>query len=188
MTRWLNGLAALLLMTPTAACDQGAGTGGVAAQQMTGATATQNQIRQTPRDQVQEGGTFTWPIDSMPPNFNYHQLDGTELTNSQIIGALMPATFDNDAAGTPIWNRDLLAAEPTVTTEPAQVVTYRINPRAAWYDGTPITWEDFYWQWRASNGTDKAYQIGSSNGYEVIGNVAKGQDEREVVVTYKSRY
>ena len=50
---------------------------------------------------------------------------------------------------TPIWNRDYLASEPTLTTDPKQVVTYKINPKAVWYDGTPITWEDFYWQWKA---------------------------------------
>src|SRR3954470_15075938 len=100
--------------------------------------ATQNQILETPRDHVKDGGTFTWAIDSVPPNFNYHQPDGTELSNSQVIGALMPVTFDNDAVGTPVWNRDLLASNPVVVTEPRQLVTYEINPKAAWYDGTPI--------------------------------------------------
>ena len=34
-------------------------------------------------------------------------------------------------------------------------MTYSINPKAIWYDGTPITWEDFHWQWRALNGTEQ---------------------------------
>ena len=83
-------------------------------------------------------------------------------------------------AATPIWNPDYLASEPTLVTEPKQVVTYNINPKAIWYDGTPITWEDFHWQWRAQNGTNKAYQISSSNGYSDIENVARGRDDREV--------
>ncbi len=137
---------------------------------------------------MQDGGTFTWAIDSFPPNFNYNQLDGTEVGISQVIAAMMPSTFDSDAAGTPVWNRDVLASEPVVATEPRQVVTYEINPRAIWYDGTPITWEDFHWQWRANNGSDKAYQIASANGYEEIESVEKGKDDREVIVTYKRRY
>ena len=70
--------------------------------------------------------------------------------------------------------RDFLASEPKLTTEPKQVVTYKINPKAIWYDGTPITWQDFDWQWKALNGTSKAYQIASANGYEDIENVQRG--------------
>ena len=66
----------------------------------------------------------------------------------------MPRIYLADAGGTPIWNPDYLASEPTLVTEPKQVVTYNINPKAIWYDGTPITWEDFHWQWRARNGTE----------------------------------
>jgi len=67
-------------------------------------------------------------------------------------------------------------------------VTYEINPKAIWYDGTPITWQDFYWQWKSNNGLNKAYQISGSQGYEDIDNVAKGQNDREVVVTFKHKY
>src|SRR5262245_12547636 len=114
---------------------------------LTGAEAsTRNQIRQTTRDRVQDGGAFTWAIDSMPVNWNYNQLDGSDVSSSNVFFAMLPTTFDGDAQGTPIWNRDYLASEPTVVIEPKQVVTYHINPKASWYDGTPITWEDFYWQ------------------------------------------
>ncbi len=41
-------------------------------------STTQNQMNPTPRDQVQDGGTFTWPLDGMPANYNYYQIDGTE--------------------------------------------------------------------------------------------------------------
>jgi glutathione transport system substrate-binding protein len=40
-------------------------------------------------------------------------------------------------------NLDYLASEPTLVTDPQQVVTYEINPKAHWSNGTPITWEDF---------------------------------------------
>jgi peptide/nickel transport system substrate-binding protein len=184
MTRSLvHALAGLLAALAMSGCGASAGPSDLAT-----SGATENQIRPTPRDRVQDGGTFTWSIDSFPPNFNYRQLDGTENGNAQVIGAMMPSAFENDAAGTPIWNRNLLASEPAVTTDPTQVVTYTINPKAAWYDGTPITWEDFYWQWKASNGTDQAYQIASSNGYDAIEGVRKGRDEREAIVTFRQKY
>ena len=91
-------------------------------------------------------------------------------------------------AATPIWNPDYLASEPVLVTEPKQVVTYNINPKASWYDGTPMTWEDFHWHWRALNGSNKAYQISSSTGYSDIESVTRGRDDREVVVTFKNKF
>jgi peptide/nickel transport system substrate-binding protein len=176
----------LLLALIVPAC--GGGGGSTNTTQAPPPSATENQTKMMARERVQDSGKFTWPLDSMPPNFNYNQLDGTEHDNAYVIWALMPTTYTNDAAGTPIWNRDYLASEPRLTIDPKQVVTFEINPKALWYDGTPITWEDFFWQWKANNGTDKAYQISSANGFEDIENVQKGKDDREVIVTFKHRY
>jgi peptide/nickel transport system substrate-binding protein len=151
-------------------------------------STTQNDINAMPRDQVQDGGTLTWPVSEIPPTFNYYHLDGTLKDNHEIMAALMPSVHRTDATGTPHWNRDYLEAEPALQTEPAQVVTYRINPKATWDDGTPITWEDFHWQWRASSGQNSAYVISSANGYENIASVERGQHDREVVVTFAQRF
>jgi len=183
--RIVHGLAIVPAAALLAGCGGAAGAGRTA---LGDRSATQNQVRQTPRDEVQDGGTFTWPLDSMPPNFNRHQLDGTEQMNAYVMQALLPTTFDNDATGKPIWNRALLASEPTLVTDPKQVITFRINPRAVWYDGTPITWEDFYWLWKANNGENQAYQIASSNGFEQIESIEQGADDREVVVTFSKRF
>ena len=182
---FIRSLICVSLATLAAACS------GVSARdrkEREQSNATENQVRQTPREQLRDGGTFTWPIDSFPVNFNHHELDGTEVGTAQIDAAMLPQSFNIDARGNPLWNHDLLASEPVLQIEPRQVVTYDINPKAAWYDGTPITWEDFYWQWRASNGTDKAYQISSANGYETIEKVERGANDREVVVTFKRRF
>ena len=181
----LKTSAPVLLAVMVSACSGGRATPPAQAPPQ---SATQNQINSVPRDKVQDGGKFTWPLDSMPANFNYYELDGTPLDGYHVLAALLPTPYTNDAASAPIWNRDLLISEPKLTSEPKQVVTYEINPKAIWYDGTPITWEDFYWQWKSSNGTNKAYQIASSNGYEDIENVEKGKDTCEVVVTFKHKY
>jgi peptide/nickel transport system substrate-binding protein len=151
-------------------------------------SASLNQINPMPRERVQDGGTFTWPIGQIPSQFNYYELDGTLQDNKDVMFAMMPAAFYSDASATPKWNPNLLASEPVLVAEPKQVVTYVINPKAAWYDGTPITWQDFYWQWKATNGTDKAYRISAANGYEDIENVARGKDDREVIVTFKHHF
>ena len=49
----------------------------------------------------------------------------------------------------------LLAAAPTLSTSPKQVVTYKINPKAVWSDGTPITSADFKYTWdHIAHGTE----------------------------------
>jgi peptide/nickel transport system substrate-binding protein len=150
-------------------------------------SASQNNINATPRDRVQDGGRLTWPIESMPVHYNYAHLDGTEYDHTHTKHSFLPRIFLADAAGTPYWNPDYLASDPTLVTEPKQVVTYNINPKAIWYDGTPITWEDFHWHWRAINGSNKAYQIASSTGYADIESVVRGRDDREVIVTFRSK-
>jgi glutathione transport system substrate-binding protein len=177
--------AAIVLAIAVSACGRGTTTGNATTPLQ---TAGENQINAMPRDKVQDGGTFTFAIDEMLANYNYNELDGTLLSGLYVLAPILPTAYTNDAVAAPIWSRDYLASEPTLTTDPKQVVTYEINPKAIWYDGTPITWEDFFWQWKATNGTDKAYQISSANGYEDIENVQKGKDDREVIVTFKHKY
>lgn len=191
-TKWTWTLAATAFAAALAAAACGGGsdesTKPAATERSEPPAAHGNQINAMPRDRVQDGGTFTYPIDQMPPNFNYHELDGTLLMNHYVVAALMPAIFTTDGGGVPHWNPDYLAGEPTLVTEPKQVITYRLNPKAIWYDGTPITWEDMYWQWKASNGTDKRYRISSANGYEEIENIERGKDDHEAIVTYRNKF
>src|SRR5262249_1257662 len=123
-----------------------------------------------------------------PPNFNYDELDGTLQDNFNVINALLPWAFYTDAAGVPYVNKDLLDDGALTSTSPNQVVTYKINPKATWYDGTKITTADFIAQWKALNGTDKAYKVASSTGYDQISDVRQGSDDHEAVVTFKTKF
>ena len=143
-----------------------------------------NDIVSTDRDELAEGGKLTWPLATYPPNFNLHHLDGSLADNSSVIGALMPGMFNVDAAAQLEINPDYATSAELTTIEPKQVVTYKLNPSAVWYDGTPITVADFEAQWKALNGKDSRYQIASSNGYERIESVVKGADDREIIVTF----
>jgi peptide/nickel transport system substrate-binding protein len=69
-----------------------------------------------------------------------------------------------------------------------QVVTYEINPKAKWSNGTAISYKDFVAQWTALNGKNSKYKISSSTGYELISTVAKGKNDQEVVVTFSSPF
>lgn len=150
--------------------------------------ADRNQMNPQARDKIQQGGKLTWPIDSAPANFNVGELDGTLVEGQWILNAVLPSLFTFDAAASPAVNPDYLTGEPKVVTSPRQVVTYELNPKAVWYDGTPITAADFIALWKSLRGTDKAYHISSSNGYSQIQSVTRGASKFEVVVTFAKPY
>lgn len=183
----LTSLVALSLAGGIAACGGGDEGGGNKTNNPP-AKAGVNDIGLTPRDQVKDGGQLVWPLSDIPPNFNYLQLDGTLLDNADVINSLLPQVFINDAAGNSIWNKDYLAAEPTLETSPKQKITYKLSDKAKWNDGTPITWADFESQWKANNGKNEAFKISSSNGYADVESVAKGATDKDVVVTYSKNY
>jgi peptide/nickel transport system substrate-binding protein len=154
----------------------------------TGGEATANDINPVDRDALADGGTLRWSITGMPANYNSGELDGTNVDTSAVVGALLPTMFDFDAKAQPTVNPDYLESAEVTATDPKQVVTYKINPKAAWDDGTPITWADFEAQWKARNGTNPAYRISSSNGYEHIESVVQGAGDREAVVTFRQPF
>ncbi len=179
-------LAAAMVLALTVAVGACGGGGGGAV----GVTdATEISINPVPRDKLAVGGTLRWPVTTITPNFNYYHVDASAGYETQVIvNALMPWAFHTGATGEPSVNHDLLQSAALTARDPKQVVTYRINPKAAWSDGMPITWRDFEAQWRALNGTDTAYQASANNGYNQIEQVAQGVDEREVVVTFGRPY
>ena len=176
-----------LLAVVASGCSAGGGDKGAigapTAKRDTARTGTD--INPVSRNKVPDGGTLRWPLISSPPNFNTNELDGTSADTANVVGALLPSMFSFDAQGQPVLNRDYLDSGELTATAPHQVVTYKLNRRAAWDDGTPITEADFAAQWKALSGSNPAYRIASSSGYEQIDSVARGADDREVVVAFR---
>ena len=167
----------------------GCGSGGPSDTKETAApSATGNEVDRTDRDQLTEGGTLRWPIAQLPPNFNTAQLDGSLADTGAVMGGLLGGPFNFDAAGQAVLSTDYVESAELTATAPKQVVTYRINPKAKWYDDTPITWADYEAQWKARNGTNPAYRVASTQGYDKIESVVRGSDDREVIVTFHQPY
>jgi peptide/nickel transport system substrate-binding protein len=171
-----------------AGCSGSVSSGGGEDVQKTQHKVDQNQMNPQPRDKVQQGGKMTWAIDGVPGNFNYGELDGTNLVGSWIINAVLPIIYRFDAGASATYNPDYLTGEPKLTTSPRQVVTYELNPKAIWYDGTPITAEDYIAMWKSLNGSNKAYLVSATNGYDQIESIVQGASKYEVIVTFKTPY
>ena len=175
-------VAALCLIT--SAC-QGSSNPKKAAQ---APSATAVDINAAPRDQLQDGGTLTQPIDSVPATFNLLHAQGADVGVGAVMDGLLPSTFTTDAGAEFHVNHDYYDSIELKSTDPKQVVVYRINPKAMWYDGTPITWKDLEADWKAQSGKDDRFEIRGSSGSEDIESVVRGADDREAVVTFARKF
>jgi peptide/nickel transport system substrate-binding protein len=172
--------AAVLLL---AACGGGDG-GGLAPHTL---RLGESDINPQPRDKVRDGGNFRVPMSSYPSNFNINQVDGSSVDMVLITFAVLPNLFKGTADGGDVMNGDYLTSATVTSTSP-QTVTYVINPKAVWSDGTPITYRDFVAYWRALNGTNPAYQTSGTAGYDDIASVVRGADDRQVIVTFDKSF
>ena len=149
--------------------------------------AAAQDIAPAARTLIDDGGTLRWAVDSVPETLNTFQADADAAT-SRIAGAVLPSMFRLDANGRPQRNPDFLQSAKTVSTEPRQVVVYRLNPRAVWSDGRKIDASDFAAQWHALSGKDNAYWTARNAGYDRIEKVERGANDREVKVTFAKPY
>lgn len=123
----------------------------------------------------------------MPLNYNLYG-KAAQADDAAIVDALLPSMFSFDASAQPSLNRDYVVSAVVTASSPNQVVTYEINPKAAWDSGQPVSEKDFEGQWRALGGSNAAYLSGFTQGYDRISSVTQGKDTREVLVTFRQPY
>lgn len=177
--------AALVVTLTLAGCSSGEqetpSAGGTAE---VGAT---NDINPQDVANLRQGGNLRLALPSFPANWNTLHIDGNEGTLGALMRWTLPRAYRIAPDGTMTVNTDYFTSVELTSTDP-QVVTYTINPKAVWSDGTPITWEDIASQINASRGEDPNFAIASSSGYERVGSVTRGVDDRQAVVTFEAPY
>jgi peptide/nickel transport system substrate-binding protein len=144
---------------------------------------TTNDINPQDVSRLQQGGNLRVALTDFPPNFNSLHIDGNTGDVAALMRPTMPRAFRIAADGSATVNTDYFSSVELTSTHP-QVVTYTINPKAVWSDGTPITWEDIASQVHATSGKDKAFAIAASNGSDRVASVDRGVDDRQAVITF----
>lgn len=153
----------------------------------TAEVGTTNDINPQDPATLQQGGNLRLALPSFPPNFNTLHLDGNEGTTGGLMRWTLPRAFRIAPDGSTTVNTDYFTSVELTGNDP-QTVTYTINPKAVWSDGTPITWEDIASQINATSGKDPAYIIASSAGSERVASVTRGVDDRQAVMTFAKPY
>lgn len=144
-------------------------------------------INSQPTGALRAGGTLTLPIAQMVTQFNFDHVDGALDDVWTVDSMTEPRLFTRDVKGVPHAVPEYLLAASVTGTSP-QVVTYRLNPKARWSDGTALGWRDFAAQWHALDGSDPRYLVADTSGYDRIASVSQGAGPHEVRVTFKQPY
>lgn len=136
---------------------------------------------------LQDGGNLRLSLSDFPPNFNILHIDGNLAETASMLKATLPSAFVIGPDGSTRVNTDYFTSVELTGTDP-QVITYTINPKAVWSDGTPITWQDIASQIHATSGTDEAFEIASPNGSDRVASVTRGVDDRQAIMTFAQPY
>lgn len=179
--------AALLL--GSAACG-GVGGGQASSQFATLASCTDNpntcNRAQNPvtRDQQQ----IIWALPKNINSWNLNSASGNTAEYAQALGSLLPDVFTVKPDFSVKLDENVMVSARKVKDQP-QTIVYKIQPDAQWMDGTPVSANDFQYQWKTLNGRDcPKCKAASTSGYQLIESVEGSNGGKTVTVTYRKPY
>jgi len=156
-----TGVAALALT--------GCGSGNTAPKVAKGATGLVGYTT-VPASQVQQGGTLNLATPYIPTsvgNWNGDTSEGAEGDAWNVESPAACAMIVGTANGGWKVDPDYASSLKLVSTSP-QVVEAKLNPKAVWQDGSPITATDYKATFAALSGKSSKYDLASSAGYNDI--------------------
>lgn len=106
------------------------------------------------------GGTATMALDENLTGFNINTSASSGYELQEIMNMVWPQAFIVNNSLQPVLNHQLLQSAVQTSDNP-QIVVYEINPKAVWSDGTPITADDFIYNWQAQSGSPAYSDIGN---------------------------
>jgi peptide/nickel transport system substrate-binding protein len=152
-------------------------------------SATRDTTATTEADtvEVQQGGTLTYSSDQKVGGFN----NGTSADNKASLQYIILNVYPQPFRTTPDFEvvpdpNYLESAEQT--KDSPQTVVLKINKKAVWSDGTPISADDFIWNWQAQNGSNKDIDVASTTGYEDIESVTGSDGGKTVTIVFKTPF
>ncbi len=155
--------AGLLALT---ACAPGEPNSGPSSEESLPATGWN---RVDPAD-LQQGGTLNLAVPNSPTddgNWNNNTAEGAEVyaVNMEALTYGTGILINEDGS----WkvNPDY-ATSIELTSDDPQTVTVKLNDKAVWEDGSPMTAADYEATFHALSGQDPAYNIASSAGFDQV--------------------
>ncbi|AKE40539.1 ABC transporter substrate-binding protein [Corynebacterium kutscheri] len=141
----------------------------------------------TDRDQIQDGGTLTLPIAEIAHQQNVFHGDMSLYTRT-LWSTYNPQVTLFDGAGNWEANPDYISEVTDEVVDGKTVVTYTVVDEATYNDGTPIDWRAFENTWKFNNGFSTNVVPNSSDGYDLVESVTRGDTDKQAVVTFSRTY
>lgn len=165
------------------ACGGGSpGGGSVQVRQMGGM-----EVNAQPVEKLKDGGNVSLALSGWPAQWNYNHVDGTSVDLFLVGHAIFAELFLNQPDGTVKPNPGILTSAELISTSP-QVAEFKINPKAKWSDGTPVSWKDFQANWQAQNGKNQDYEPAGTSGWEDVDSIERGADDQDVLMRFGKPY
>jgi peptide/nickel transport system substrate-binding protein len=181
----VGAVASLVL----AACGGGGGDDGDASEGgiYQDCKASPNTCNAVPAAQLQQGGSLTFAIEKNLANWNVNTSEGNVFEIGMTVKAFLPWTFTTTPDLKQVVNENLLVSAEQTSANP-QTIVYRIRPEAVWNDGTPITADDFVFQWKAMNGGCPGCNPANTSGYNQVQSVTGSDGGKTVTVVFGTPY
>ena len=143
------------------------------------------------RDQIKDGGTATFPVAEVGPDFNYFSVNGSTVYikwfwlcyNSAVVPFRCNATaskFEPDP--------NFIDSSSVKEVDGKEVVTINIAEKATFNDGTPIDWRAVEAAWTVNNGKNSDYTPASTDGWSQVESVTKGDNDKQAIITFSQPY
>lgn len=143
------------------------------------------------RDQIKDGGTATFPVAEVGPDFNYFSVNGNTTYmkwfwlcyNSAVVPFRCNATaskFEPDP--------NFVDSSSVKEVDGKEVVTINIAEKATFNDGTPIDWRAVEAAWTVNNGKNSDYTPASTDGWSQVESVTKGDNDKQAIITFSQPY
>jgi peptide/nickel transport system substrate-binding protein len=137
--------------------------------------------------QIKEGGTLNYAADQEPTGFNNNTSkdNGTSVYN--VVINVYPQPFHAQPDFT-VKMDDAFLDSAEQTSDDPQTVVYKIKQDAAWSDGTPLSADDFIYNWKQQNGTIKDNDVATTTGYDQIKSIEGSDNGKTVTVVFKTPF
>ncbi len=137
---------------------------------------------------------LAFPVPYLPQNFNPNTPAGDQSVTRQIMANVWPSVFYENSKYQPVLNSTLMDSAELVSTNPEEIV-YKINPKAVWSDGVPISAADFIFNWKAQAGSGKLldasnapFLANSTIGYSDIKSIKSSNGGKTATVVFQKYF
>jgi peptide/nickel transport system substrate-binding protein len=139
---------------------------------------------------VKSGGTLTYALDQDVAGFNVLNVTDNAFVLGQMLDQTWPSVFVIQPNLSLALNTNVVTSAAVTNTNP-QTVVYQINPKATWSDGTPISAQDFIYNWQAQSGNPAYKDVGgkpflpaSTAGFSSIKSVTSSNNGKTATVVF----